>query len=179
MERTQNSSQFLPQGPALSCRLRIGVMGAALCTPEIERLAEEVGRMIAEHQAVLISGGRSGVMEAASRGAKLAGGLTIGILPGESADEANRYVDLPIATGLGNARNVVNILSSQVIIAISGGYGTLSEIALALKAGRPVVGLRTWSLTTTPAPKSLERLFLSVQTPKEAVETAVRLSTII
>ena len=177
MEPTQNGSQFLLEGPPLSRRLRIGVMGAGLCTPEIERLAEEVGRLIADHQAVLISGGRGGVMEAASRGARLGGGLTIGILPGESAKEANRYVDLPITTGLGNARNVVNILSSQVIIAISGGYGTLSEIALALKAGRPVVGLRTWSLTTAPAPKSLERLFVSVRTPKEAVETAIRLST--
>ncbi len=85
-------------------------------------------------------------MEAAAKGAKEGGGITIGILPGGSADEANPYIDIPIVTDLGNARNVVNVLTSQVIIAIHGSYGTLSEIALALKLNVPVVGLKTWSL---------------------------------
>lgn len=86
-------------------------------------------------------------MEASARGAKEAGGITIGILPGESAMEANPYIDIPIVTGMGNARNVINVLTSQAIIAVHGSHGTLSEIALAMKCQIPVVGLGTWDLT--------------------------------
>src|SRR5437867_1865567 len=114
-------------------RIRIGVMGAGECSPEIFCQAEQVGKLIAQHGAILICGGRGGVMEAAAKGAKATGGVTVGILPESDDSGANPYIDIPIVTGMGNGRNVINILSSQVIIAISGGYGTLSEIALALK----------------------------------------------
>ena len=123
---------------------QIGVIGAGECPAEIALLAEEVGRRIALGGAVLVSGGLGGVMEAASRGAKLAGGLTVGILPGYSRHEANEYVDVAIVTGLSHARNMLVVRSSDVVIAISGEYGTLSEIALALKMGKSVVGLKTW-----------------------------------
>ena len=123
---------------------QIGVIGAGECPAEIALLAEEVGRRIALGGAVLVSGGLGGVMEAASRGAKLAGGLTVGILPGYSRHEANEYVDVAIVTGLSHARNILVVRSSDVVIAISGEYGTLSEIALALKMGKSVVGLKTW-----------------------------------
>ncbi len=130
----------------------IGVMGAARCDPEIEALAEEVGRLVAEAGAVLLCGGRGGVMEAAARGAQAAGGLTLGVMPGRSAAESppNPHVDVALFTGLGDGRNYVNVCASDAIIAIAGGYGTLSEIALALKVGTPVVLLRSWSFTADP-----------------------------
>jgi uncharacterized protein (TIGR00725 family) len=124
----------------------IGVMGPAACDDQIAELAYAVGRAIAERGAVLLTGGRSGVMEAASRGARDAGGLTIGVLPGAGAAESppNAYVDLALYTGLGEARNWVNVCSSDALIAIGGGFGTLSEIALALKARKPLVLLGSW-----------------------------------
>ncbi|MFH1624421.1 MAG: TIGR00725 family protein [Pseudomonadota bacterium] len=126
--------------------MQIGVIGAAQCSSSVERIAEEVGREIAKSKAILICGGLGGVMEAAARGAKLEGGLTVGILPGDSADEANQYIDVPIVTDLGHARNVVVVRSSDALIAVEGGYGTLSELAIALKLRKPVVGLRTWDV---------------------------------
>ncbi len=125
----------------------IGVIGAGECTEEEARLAEEVGREIARRKGVLICGGRRGVMEAAARGAQLAGGLVVGVLPGNSRQEGNPYLTVALATGLGDARNAVIACTSDALIAISGGYGTLSEIGLALKMGKPVVGLLTWELT--------------------------------
>jgi hypothetical protein len=127
-------------------RKRIGVIGAAECSPPIETLAEEVGYRIAEKGGIVITGGLGGVMEAACRGAKAAGGLTVGILPGFNAQEANNYVDIPIVTGLSHARNVIVVRSAEGIIAINGGYGTLSEIAIALKLGKTVVGINTWEI---------------------------------
>jgi hypothetical protein len=124
----------------------IGVIGADKCSSNIARIAEEVGAEIARRGCILICGGRGGVMEAACKGARDAGGLTIGVLPGPDRSEANKYVSVPIVTNIGEARNAIVVLSSQGIIAIDGGYGTLSEIALALKARIPIVGLRTWSL---------------------------------
>jgi len=121
----------------------IGVIGSGDCSPEIYQLAYEVGQGIARAGARLICGGLGGVMEAAAKGAKEAGGLTIGILPGTSPDEANPYIDIPIVTDMGHARNIIVVRSSQAIIAVSGSYGTLSEIALALKIGIAVVGLKT------------------------------------
>ncbi len=103
-------------------------------------MAEEVGRGIALRGAVLISGGRGGIMEASCRGTKKENGLVIGILP-KTRDQANRYVDVAIATGMGDARNVLNVNSADAVIAICGGSGTLSEIGLALKAGKKVVAL--------------------------------------
>lgn len=128
-------------------RPRIGVMGPSECSPRIWNLAMDVGQAIAREGGILICGGGGGVMEAAAKGAKAKGGITVGILPGERADQANPYIDIPVVTALGNARNVVNVLTSQVIIAIHGAYGTLSEIALALKCGTPVVGLETWTVS--------------------------------
>jgi uncharacterized protein (TIGR00725 family) len=101
---------------------------------------------LAEAGAVLVCGGRGGVMEAACRGAKSANGLTIGILPGKSWSEANPYVDIPIVTGIGEARNAIITRTAQAVIAIGGSYGTLSEIAFALSFGTPVVGLGTWEV---------------------------------
>jgi len=120
----------------------IAVIGGAQCSEEIYELARQVGREIAKAGAVLICGGLFGVMEAACRGAKEAGGMTIGILPGKTKDEANAFVDLPIVTGFNDARNVIIARSADGLIAVDGAYGTLSEMAFALKFGKPVVGLR-------------------------------------
>ena len=157
----------------LRSRPRIGVMGPASCSSEVYELAHKVGYLIGQQQAILISGGRSGVMEASAKGAKEAGGITIGILPGNDAAEANRYIDIPIVTDLGNARNIINILTSQAIIAIHGAYGTLSEIALAMKCGVPVVGLQTWSLTS---PEGETPPITLADNPEEAVEAALKLA---
>lgn len=125
----------------------VAVIGDGSCSAETARLAEQVGRLLAANEAVVICGGLGGVMEAACRGAKSAGGLTIGVLPGRNYRDANPYVDIPVVTGMGEARNVVVVGSARSIIAVSGGFGTLSEIAHALKLGIPVVGLGTWQLS--------------------------------
>jgi len=125
----------------------IAVIGqGSECTPEIDSLAEEVGFEIASRGAVLICGGLYGVMESACRGAKKAGGLTIGILPSSDKTDANPYVDLPIATGMSEARNVIIVRTADAVIAVGGFYGTLSEIAYALAFDKPMVGLRTWDI---------------------------------
>jgi uncharacterized protein (TIGR00725 family) len=105
-----------------------------------------VGRLVAERGAVLVCGGLGGAMEAACRGAKQAGGLTVGILPGSDRSDANPYVDVALPTGLGEARNALVVRAADAVIAIGGGYGTLSEIAFALKAGKRVIGLDTWDI---------------------------------
>ena len=110
------------------------------------RVAEEVGRAVAEAGAVLVCGGLGGVMEAACRGARAGGGLTVGILPGRDRADANRHVDVAIPTGMGEARNALVVRAADAVVAVAGEYGTLSEIALALQAGIPVVGLDTWEL---------------------------------
>ncbi len=125
---------------------QIGVIGAGSCSPETAALAEEVGAEIALREGVLVCGGLGGVMEAAARGAKQAGGITVGILPGNRFSDANPFIDIPIVTDLGHARNALVVHSSQALIAITGGYGTLSEIALALKLGKPVIGIKTWNV---------------------------------
>ncbi len=128
-------------------RIVIGVMGPAACDPELGRVAEDVGRGVAARGATLLCGGRGGVMEAAARGARAAGGLTLGVLPGKDERESppNAFIDVAVFTGMGEARNWINVCSSHAIIAIGGGFGTLSEIGLALKLGRPVVLLASWS----------------------------------
>jgi uncharacterized protein (TIGR00725 family) len=108
--------------------------------------AEEVGRLLAERGAMLVCGGLGGTMEAACRGARAGGGTTIGILPGLSRSDANPFVDVVVPTGLGEARNALVVRAADAVIALGGGYGTLSEIALALKAGKRVVGLGTWEI---------------------------------
>lgn len=127
-------------------RLQIGVLGASACDLETARLAYEVGAEIARRGAVLLCGGLGGVMEAACRGAREQGGPTVGILPGDSPAEANPFVDVTIVTDMGHARNVILVRSCDAVIAVSGGYGTLSEIAIARKIGIPCIGLRSWDL---------------------------------
>ncbi len=127
-------------------RIYISVIGAGECTKGEALVAEAVGRELAKRGAVLVCGGKGGVMEAACKGAKSAGGLTIGILPGLDRSEANAYVDVPIATGLGSTRNSIVVLSGQAVVAVGGAYGTLSEIAFAHLYQRTVVGLGTWKL---------------------------------
>jgi hypothetical protein len=127
----------------------IGVIGASHCSPEIYALARQVGAAIAKANASLICGGLGGVMEAACRGAKEVGGTTIGILPGTDKHEANAYVDIPIVTGIRDARNTIIARTADGLIAVSGEYGTLSEIAFAKKFGKPVVSLKSWSFDST------------------------------
>lgn len=121
----------------------IGVVGQGECGGKLARLAREVGWLIAQSGAVLVCGGLGGVMEAAARGAKEAGGLTLGILPGDTRTQANPHIDLAIPTGMGEGRNFLVVRAAEALIAIGGGHGTLSEIALALKTGKRVIGLAT------------------------------------
>jgi hypothetical protein len=123
----------------------IAVVGPAKCSEKQSDLARAVGALIAKQGAIVICGGRGGVMEAVCMGAVSAGGTTVGILPGNKANEGNPYLTVALPTGLGEARNAVVATAGQAMIAIGGSYGTLSEIALALKAGRRVIGLETWS----------------------------------
>jgi len=151
----------------------IAVIGAGRCSEEVARVAEAVGRELARRGVALVCGGLGGVMEAACRGAKSEGGLTIGILPGSSRHEANPYVDIPVVTGLGEARNVIVVRTAQAVIAVDGEFGTLSEIAHALKLRIPVVGLSTWQLA-----KQGRRVLAIVEaaTPVEAVDKALALA---
>ncbi|MBW2108416.1 MAG: TIGR00725 family protein [Deltaproteobacteria bacterium] len=123
---------------------RIGVIGAGRCDARIYEQARAVGKGIALAGNVLVCGGLGGVMEGACRGAKESGGITVGILPGSDKAAANPFVTIPIVTALGHARNILIVHSSDLVVAISGGYGTLSEISIALKVGVPVIGLDTW-----------------------------------
>jgi hypothetical protein len=121
--------------------LRIGVIGAGDAAPALEALAERVGEAVARAGAVLVSGGRGGVMAAACRGARRVSGITVGLLPGEDAREGNPWLVLPLPTGLGEARNVLVVRASEALVAIGGAWGTLSEIALAGALGRPLIVL--------------------------------------
>jgi uncharacterized protein (TIGR00725 family) len=144
-------------------RRRIGVIGGARPDMASREAAARVGELIAKAGAVLVCGGLGGVMEAAALGAKKAGGLTIGILPGGSPAEANPSVDVPIATGIGYARNALVALNADALIAIDGEYGTLSEIAYGIIYGKTVVGLGTWDI----------RGVIPAGTPEEAVRLAL------
>ena len=128
-------------------RLYIAVVGPSAANAEEERTAESVGRLLAERGTVVVTGGLDGVMSAASRGAHEAGGTTLGLLPGSDRGDANPWVDVAVPTGMGEARNALVVRAADGVIAIGGEYGTLSEIALALKLGRPVVGIGTWTLS--------------------------------
>lgn len=119
----------------------IAVIGGGTCTPEETAIAEQTGRLLAEHDAIVLCGGLGGVMEAVAKGAKANGGTTVGILPGADPAAANPYIDIPLATGLGEMRNFMIVRAAHALIAIGGGAGTLSELALAQRIGRPVVGL--------------------------------------
>lgn len=124
----------------------IAVIGGRKVEKRLLQEAEEVGSLIADRDAILVSGGLGGVMEAASRGAKKAGGIVVGILPHEHKGEMNEYIDVPVATGLGIGRNVIIARTADALIAVGGEYGTLSEIAFALQMKKPVVGIKTWDI---------------------------------
>jgi uncharacterized protein (TIGR00725 family) len=141
----------------------IAVVGSGEASGELYERAREVGRLVAERGGIVVCGGRSGVMEAVARGAAEAGGTAIGILPDEDREKANDYLSYSIATGTGHARNLAVVCSGDVVIAVGGEYGTLSEIGLALKVGRPVVALLSWDLGEHVAVAS---------SPREAVEAA-------
>jgi len=150
----------------------IAVIGGSEPSAEEARLAEEIGRELAKQGATLVCGGLGGVMEAACRGASLEGGVTIGILPGDSPKAANPYVQIPIVTGIGYARNISVVKSAQAVIAIGGSYGTLSEIAHALQSDIPVIGLNTWALSRNGQQDNSITL---AQNPTEAVNKALNL----
>ena len=136
-------------------------------------MAEEVGRLLARAGAVVLGGGSTGVMEAAARGAAGEGGTVVGILPGFDREEANPHVTIALPTGMGEMRNALIARSADVLVAVGGEFGTLSEIAFALKIGRPVVGLRTWDLVRRGEPVAG---IAPADTPEHAVELALRLA---
>jgi uncharacterized protein (TIGR00725 family) len=140
----------------------VAVVGPADASPDELIAAEAIGAGLAERGAIVVTGGRGGVMEAASRGAARHGGTTVGILPGLNRTEANEYVAIAIPTGLGELRNGLIIRAADAVIAVGGAYGTLSEVALALKRGVPVIGLSTWAIDGIQA----------VDSPNEAVDRA-------
>ncbi len=127
---------------------QVAVIGSGSCDQDsdVALLAEEVGRLLAKAGVAVVSGGLGGVMEAASRGASQAGGTVVGIVPGTSVDDANQYCTYVVATGIGYARNLAVVSSGEVVIAVGGEWGTLSEIGHARSIGRPVVALRSWTL---------------------------------
>ncbi len=152
----------------------VAVIGGGQCSKKEARLAEEVGRELARRGVVLICGGLGGVMEAACRGASSEGGTTIGVLPGDDSQSANPYVQIPIVTNMGYARNVAVVKSAQAVIAIGGSYGTLSEISHALQSSIPVIGLNTWSLSRNGRE---DKSIIPAQSPIEAVDKALDLVT--
>lgn len=150
--------------------MQISIVGEAGPTPEIAALAEEVGAELARRGVTLVCGGGRGIMEAACRGAKSQGGTTVGVLPGSDHSAANDWVDIPIPTGLGQGRNIIVARSGRAVIAVGGRYGTLSEIGHALKAGIPVIGLRTWTLSKNG---SIDPAINEAADAKDAVDKAV------
>jgi len=139
--------------------MNVGVIGGSVCNKKIYKIAFELGRLIAKEKWVLICGGGGGVMEAVCKGAKSEGGLTVGILPSIDGREANKYLDVKLPTGLGYVRNTLIVRASDILIAVDGRYGTLSEIAFALNEGKLVLGIETWDI------KGIKK----VKTPQEAI----------
>ncbi|WP_404787143.1 TIGR00725 family protein [Altericista sp. CCNU0014] len=144
----------------------VAVIGANNCESPVYDLAHAVGEQLARQGFTLICGGLGGVMTAACQGAKAAGGRTIGILPGNDPKSANAWVDVAIATGMGEARNTIIVNTAAALVAISGGYGTLSEIAFALRAKKPIIGLQSWTLSL---PGETQQLLPIAITAEEAV----------
>ncbi|MFQ5735414.1 MAG: TIGR00725 family protein [Thermodesulfobacteriota bacterium] len=145
-------------------RKLIAVVGGGDEDPVRDILAEQVGRLIAQADCALVNGGLGGVMRACAKGAREAGGLTFGLLPGSRSSDANEFIEVAVPTGLGEMRNALIVRAAAAVIAIGGGYGTLSEIALALKTGKPVVGLKTWDISPD---------VLKAASPEEAVRLAL------
>ncbi len=143
--------------------IRVGVIGGNEIDERTYKIAYEIGREIARNGFILVCGGLGGVMEAASKGAKENGGITIGILPGIYKEDANKYIDIPIPTGISYARNMMVVLNSDVIIAVNGKYGTLSEISYANIFGKKVIGIETWKIDGV----------IKAETPEDAVKKAI------
>ena len=143
----------------------IAVCGAGSCGPQLAAQAEAVGKAVAEAGAILICGGLGGVMEAAARGARKAGGATVGILPGPDPDEANPWIEVAVATDMAHARNAVIVRTADAVVAVGGAFGTLSEIALALKMGKTVVSLGSWEISQD---------VLKADSPQQAVKMALK-----
>lgn len=177
-----------PQGPKE--QFYLAVIGPGRSSPREEEQAERVGEEAARRGAVILCGGLGGVMEAAARGARRRGGLVVGLLPGVSRRQGNRYLSLALPTGMGEARNVLLIRAADAAVAVGGGFGTLSEIALALRMGKPVIGLASWGLLPPggrglPAEAREEEagappvpLYRAARDPGEAVELALRLGAL-
>jgi len=144
-------------------RIRVAVIGGNKPGPQALEQAAEVGELLAKSGAILVCGGLGGVMEAAAKGGRACGGLTVGILPGTLTADANPFIDIPIATGIGYARNAMVVINADVVIAIDGEYGTLSEIAYGQIYGKKVIGLGTWEVKGVQAAKD----------PEEAVRLAL------
>ena len=153
---------------------QIAVVGGSDAPESVTATAEAVGGALASRGAIVVCGGLGGVMTAVCRGAKSNGGLTVGILPGGDPSAANPWVDVVVASGIGEARNAIVVGSAQAVIAVGGEYGTLSEIALALRAGRPVIGIGTWSLTRPNGAPDLG--IVMMEDPIEGVAVALRLA---
>ncbi len=139
--------------------MQVAVVGGGDCSPKVREQAQELGRLLAERGHILICGGLGGVMEAVAHGARTAGGLVVGVLPGEKID-ANPCISIAIATGMGHARNVIIVKSADAVIALPGEHGALSEIALALKMKKRVISLQSWDIPGT----------IKAETPEEAVK---------
>ncbi len=146
----------------------IAVIGAGKCSKKLRDVAAEIGKYIAENGAILICGGMGGVMEGAARGAKEAGGMTIGILSTDNKGDANEFIDLIIPTGFGEARNILVVRAADAVIALPGKFGTLSEMAFALKARIPVISVGAWKLGDD---------IYQVDDPLEAAKLALKLAT--
>lgn len=146
-------------------KIHIGVIGAGDCSTETYNMAVELGYLISQSGWILICGGLGGVMKGAAKGCYKGGGLSVGILPGEEKDAANPFITLPIPTGMGEGRNLLIVRASDVVVSIAGGYGTLSEIGLALKMGKLMVGLKTW-----PNIDGIDY----VETPQQAIDMIAR-----
>ncbi|MDH3891467.1 MAG: TIGR00725 family protein [candidate division Zixibacteria bacterium] len=145
----------------------IAVIGAGKCSKKLRDMAFEVGKYVAENGGVLVCGGLGGIMEGAARGAKEAGGLTLGILPTDLKEDANEFIDIVIPTGFGEARNIMVVRSADAVIAFPGKFGTLTEMAFALHAKKPVVSVNAWRLS--------EEIH-QTETPQEAAELAMKLA---
>ena len=145
--------------------IQIGVIGASKCDERLYQIAMRVGELLAEKGCVVVNGGLGGVMEASAKGAKLKGGITVGILPSDSKEHANPYIDIAIVTNIGHARNMIIAHTCDALIAVGGEYGTISEMAIALKIGKKVVAIEP--MVVLPGVKVVE-------TPEEAVEEALK-----
>ena len=156
----------------MSTQAYVAVIGASNATEWELATAERVGRLLADAGCVLVCGGLGGVMDAAARGAAAGGGISIGILPGDDREDASRHLTVAIASGFGEARNAIVARSADAVVAVGGEFGTLSEIALALKMGKPVVGVGTWELGRDDLAKDP---IVRTETPDDAVTQLRRL----